>query len=388
MKNLKDFQVKDKRVLVRCDFNVPLKEGVIEDDFRIKKALPTIEYLVKNGAKVILMTHLGKPEGKVVNSLKVKPIFDYLSKIFSIQESSYDKKLIEKTKSLKPGTCLLLENLRFDEREEKNDREFSQELARLGDIYINEAFGCSHRLHSSVVGITEFLPSGAGFLLEKEIESLEKIMKEPLRPLVSVIGGVKINTKIKLIKNLSKKSDELILGGELANTILRVNGLCIGPWPEEKIVKQIKEIDFTSNRVHLPVDVIASADKEGKTYVRESPLAKVRNDEWLLDIGPESIELFSQVIKKAKTIILAGPLGYFENPLFEKGTERIIEIITKNHSAYKLVGGGDTLFAISKFGAEKGFDHISTGGGAMLNFLSGEELPGIVALNEKSKKSS
>ncbi|MDD5606547.1 MAG: phosphoglycerate kinase, partial [Candidatus Pacebacteria bacterium] len=367
---------------LRVDFNVPIEKGIILDDFRIQKSLSTIKYLIEQKAKVILMSHLGNP------GEKMDPIFNYLRKILKIEKAldCIGEEIVEKTKELEPGTCLLLENLRKYEEETKNDREFSKELAKLGDIYINEAFSCSHRLHSSIVGITEFLPSGCGFLLEKEVRILSKAIENPLKPLVCIIGGVKIDTKIKLIKNLLKKSDELILGGELANTILRVQGICIGEWPEEKIVNQIQSIDLSQKKVHLPVDVLASPDKSGKIYVRESSLAKVRKDELLLDIGPESIKLFSQIIKKAETIILAGPLGYFENPLFEKGTKEIAKAIIKNNSAYKIAGGGDTLFSLSKFDLERGFDHISTGGGAMLAFLSGEKLPGLIALENEDKK--
>ncbi len=382
MKTIKDFLVSGKRVLVRCDFNVPLEDGVVQNDFRIKKTLPTIQYLIENKAKVILATHVGDPKGKFDKSLTIDPIFEHLAKIIKIEKASdcIGQDVIEKTNQIEPGTCLLLENLRFHPGEQENNREFSEELSKVADIYINEAFSCSHRLHSSIVGITEFLPSGAGFLLEKEIKVLSKAIEDPIKPLVCVVGGVKIETRIKLIKNLLEKSDNLILGGELANTILRVNGIYVGNLPDEKIIKEVKGINFSSKKVHLPVDVLASPDKTGKVYIRKSSIGKARKEEMLLDIGPESIKLFSEIIKKAKTIIFAGPLGFFENPLFEKGTKEVGEAIIKNHTAYKIVGGGDTLFAINKFNLEKGFDHISTGGGAMLTFLSGEELPGIIAL--------
>ncbi len=382
MKTIKDFSVFGKRVLLRCDFNVPIKDGIVQDDFRIQKSLETINYLIEQKAKIILMTHLGDPEQSI------EPVFDYLKKIIKVEKGFvFNQELIKKTKELEPGTCLLLENLRMNSGETENDRDFSQQLSELGDIYINEAFSCSHRLHSSIVGVTEFLPSGIGFLFEKEIKVLSKAIQDPLRPLVSIIGGVKIDTKIKLIQNLLKNSDELILGGGLANTILRVQGICIGQWPEEKIVNQIERINLAQKKVHLPVDVLASPDKSGKDYVRESSLAKVRKDELLLDIGPESIKLFTEVIKKAKTIILAGPLGYFENSLFEKGTKEIAQAIVKNNSAYKIAGGGDTIFSLVKFDLARGFDHVSTGGGAMLSFLSGENLPGLIALENENKKS-
>lgn len=323
MKTLKDFDVKNKRVLVRCDFDIPLDEkGNITDDFRIKKVIPTIEYLIENKSKVILMGHLGRPGGKAVKTLKVEPVRKKLSEILGISIKEKDSQVI------------LLENLRFDKRERENDSGFAQELAKLGDIYINDAFANSHRDHASIVGVPKYLPSGAGFLLEKEIKVLSNILENSEHPLVAIIGGIKIESKAKVIEQFLEKADHVLIGGKIAYNL-----------------------NLTSSKLHLPVD-----HKDG------------------LDIGPKTIEMFSEIIRKAKMIVWAGPLGKFEDPVYEQGTKQIAEEISKNDKAFKIAGGGDTIFALTKWGLRDKFDHISTGGGAMLQFLSGEELPGLKAL--------
>lgn len=311
MKTLKDFNVKNKRVLVRCDFNIPLDEKEnIADDFRIKQTIPTIEYLLKNEAKVILMSHLA-------NNKSLFVIEERLEKYLGSEEFT------------------LLENLRFNKGEKENDDNFAKELAQLGDIYINDAFGVCHRKHASVVGVPKYLPSGAGFLLEKEIEVLSKVLKKPERPLVAIIGGNKIESKAKVIEQFLEKADYVLIGGRIAG--------------------QIKD---KSNKLYIPVD-----SKNG------------------FDIGPKTIKIFSEIIKKARTILWAGPLGKFEDSVYEQGTKKVAKLIVKNNQAFKIAGGGDTIFALTKFGLRDKFDHISTGGGAMLQFLSGEELPGLKALD-------
>ena len=310
MKLIQDFDVKGKRVLVRCDFNAPLDEkGEIEDDFRIKQALPTIEYLIKKGAKVILMSHLADNRSLV-------PIRKRLEQYLGKKE------------------FVLLENLRRDSREEENDDNFAKELAKLADIYINDAFGTCHRAHASIVGVPKYLPSGAGFLLEREIKVLSKVLENPERPLVAIIGGAKIESKAKVIDKFFKIADQVLIGGKIAEAV-----------------------SIISEKVHLPVDY-----KDG------------------LDIGPKTIKIFSEIIKKAKTILWAGPLGKFEDSAYEQGTKQVAKLIVKNKKAFKIAGGGDTLFALAKFGLRDKFDHVSTGGGAMLAFLGGEELPGLKAL--------
>lgn len=388
MRTIKDLNVKNKRVLVRCDFNVPLNEkGEIEDDFRIKQTIPTIKYLIKNGAKVILMSHLGRPEGKVVESLRLtsvqKKLAEYLDAQVAKAADCIGKEVEKKTIEMKEGEILLLENLRFHKEEKKNYGNFAKEISKLADIYINDAFGVSHRTQASIIGVPKYLPSAAGLLLEKEIKILSRVIEDPWRPLVAIIGGVKIESKIKVIKQFLEKADHLLIGGKISNAILASKGICIGkPLPSKEVMKEIEKFKLTSTKLHLPVDAIASPDETGKFYTRESAPARVRKDEKLLDIGPETIQIFSKIIKNAKMIVWSGPLGFFEEPLFEKGTKAIAEEIARNHRAFKIVGGGETVSAVSQFGLREKFDHISTGGGAMLSFLSGEELPGLRVLEK------
>jgi len=311
MKVVRDFDVKNKKVLVRCDFNVPLNDkGEIEDDFRIRQTLPTIKYLIEKGAKVILMSHLA-------NNKSLAPVRKRLSEYLSGEEFT------------------LLENLRRDKREEENDAGFAEELAELGNIYINDAFSVCHRAHASIVGLPKYLPSGAGFLLEKEVMVLSGILTGAERPLVVIIGGVKIESKGKVINQFLKKADYLLLGGKIADAL-----------------------SINSQNLYLPKD---------------------KNSDF--DIGPKTIKMFSEIIQKAKTVFWAGPLGRFEEKEFETGTREIARAISENKRAFKVAGGGDTIFALLKFGLRDKFDHVSTGGGAMLKFLSGEKLPGLEALN-------
>lgn len=392
-KTLKDFDVKSKRVLVRCDLNVPLDtNGKIEDDFRIKQALPTIEYLIKNNAKIILMSHFGEPKGEKVDSLRLTSVQEKLTELLinSVKKATdcIGRRTKKQTFKIKEGEVLLLENLRFHKEEEENNPEFGKELAQMGDIYINDAFGVSHRTHASIVEVPKHLPSGAGFLLEKEIKILSRVLEKPWRPLVVIVGGVKISSKIKVIKRFLEEADHLLIGGKIANTILTVKGFCVGkPWPPEEVAEEIEKFSLTSTRLHLPVDALVSPDKSGQLYIRESAPGKVRKDEMLLDIGPETIKIFSTIIRTAKMIIWSGPLGFFEEPLFEEGTKAIAQEVVRNHQAFKIIGGGDTIFALSKMGLIEKFDHVSTGGGAMLNFLSGEELPGLKALAHETRTS-
>ena len=383
MKTVKDFNVKNKKVLVRCDFNVPLDNGSIKDDFRIKQTIPTIEYLIENNAKVILMSHLGSPKG-IDKDLKMDPIQKKLSQYLKQDVFKTSECIGKKVKkAISNNQVVLLENLRFYKEEENNDK-FSKELAALADIYINDAFGVSHRKHASVVGVPKHIPSGAGLLLEKEVNILSKVLEKPCRPLVVIVGGAKASSKIKVIKQLQKTADYVLIGGKIANTILIVQGVIAGKsWPSEDTVKEIKELDITPDNLYMPLDNLISSDESGKTYVRESVMDRGKKDEFVFVIGPETIKLFSKIIKQAKMIVWAGPMGLFENPLFEIGTRKIAEEIVSNHKAHKIVGGGDTIFAVSKFGLRDKFDHVSTGGGAMLDFLSGEELPGLKALENE-----
>jgi phosphoglycerate kinase len=400
MKTLNDFNFKNKKVLVRCDFNVPLDENSnILDDFRIKKSIPTIEYLVKRKAKVILIAHLDRPGGEVVEGLRLtsvqKRLMEYLDLPVAKVQDCIGKDVENYVAKMKEGDVLLLENLRFYKGEESNDDNFSKKLADLADIYVNDAFSACHRAHASVVGVTKYLPSAAGLLLEKEIKILSRLLENPWRPLVVIIGGAKVADKIGVISQFLDKADHLLLGGKIANTILQAKGVIVGkPLLDKDLLKKIEKIDTTSPKIHFPVDgVIASESilEEGKRnpvllktkkgeYFRIGGFGSIKKEESVFDIGPETIKVFSEIIKSAKMILWSGPLGMFEEKSFEKGTKDVAEVITRNHSAFKVAGGGDTNLALSKFGLIDKFDHTSTGGGAMLDFLSNKKLPGIEAL--------
>tara|TARA_Y100000310_G_C20629664_1_gene787927 strand:- start:112 stop:1275 length:1164 start_codon:yes stop_codon:yes gene_type:complete len=386
MKTLKGLDVKNKKVLVRCDFNVPLdNKGNVLDSFRIKQTIPTIQYLIKKKAKVILMAHLGSPKGEAQESLKLtlihKKVEELLGSSIIKANDCIGPEVEELVKEMKSGQVILLENLRFHKGEKENDDKFSKDLAKLGDIYINDAFSVSHREHASIIGITKHLPSVAGLLLEKEVKELSRIVKNPKRPLVAIIGGVKISSKIKVIKHFCKKADHLLIGGKVANTILAVKKITSEKvdLPED-IIEEVENIQLTDTNIHLPLDTVVSPDDTGKEYVRQSSLGKVKKTEDILDVGPETVEIFSRIISEAKTIVWSGPIGYFEKPLFENGTKGVAEKVVKNKEAFTVVGGGDTLFAVLKFGVRDQFDHASTGGGAMLTFISNGDLPGLKVL--------
>lgn len=381
-KTVGDFDFKNKKVLVRCDFQVPFNEiGEVADDFKIKEAIPTIEYLIKKGAKVILMSHW-KPKGTTeLRSLRpvALRIEELLGQKVQLVENYGDVKI----SPLEPGQILLLENLRFHEEEELNEEKFAKQLSELGDIYINEAFGVDHRAHASLVGIPKYLPSGAGLLLEKEVKVLSRVLENPWRPLVVIIGGAKIADKIGVIEQFLEKADHLLLGGKIANTILQAKGIIVGkPILEQELLSKIEKIDPTNPRLHLPVDGVISLEDGKDEYLRVGGVGSVRKEESVFDIGPETIKVFSEVVKSAKMILWAGPMGRFEEKQFEKGTKEIGQIVVRNHSAFKVAGGGDTNRALAQFNLADKFDHVSTGGGAMLEFLSGKKLPGIEALKQ------
>ncbi|KKR03584.1 MAG: Phosphoglycerate kinase [Parcubacteria group bacterium GW2011_GWF2_39_13b] len=389
MQFLRNIDVSNKRVLVRADFNVDLdKDGRVIDDFRIKAVIPTIEYLIKNNAKVILMSHLGDPKAGVEEKLRLGPVQDKLMEYLDLSVVKADDCIgseIEKwTQKMDVGEILLLENLRFHKEEKENDENFAKELAKMGDIYVNDAFSVCHRDHASVVAITKFLPSFAGLLLEKEMAVLKKAMEAPEHPLAIIIGGAKISTKIKIVKKFLNLADDILLGGALANTVLRAKGIAIGKSiVEEEMVQDVKNLEITNTKIHIPVDTVVSVDKGGKEESREAPVGKMEENELILDIGPETENLFSQVIKNAKTIIWNGPVGLFEIEKFAHGTEAVARAVA-NCQCYSIVGGGETICYINKLGLADKFSHISTGGGAMLKFMAGEKLPGIEALNSDS----
>ena len=344
MKTVKDFNVRQKRVLLRCDFNVPLsKEGDISDDFRISQTLPTIEYLLSNSAKVILMSHLGDPKGKAIEKFKLDKIQEKLIEFLDISVTKapdcVGRGIQKWTESMRGGEVLLLENLRFHKEEEDNDGVFAKQLASLGDIYFNDAFGVCHRAHASVAGVPEYLPAGAGFLLEKEIKVLDNLIKKPERPLIAIIGGVKVETKSRLIDKISQTADFVLVGG--------------------LIQKEIKEKNITFKYPEKIVAPVGSGDSR--------------------DINEETVELFREKILKAKTVFWNGPLGKFEEEKFSKGTLAVARASIAS-GAVSVVGGGETIDFINQANMTDKFNHVSTGGGAMLAYMSGDELPGLQAL--------
>lgn len=385
MKTLKDFNFKGKRVLLRCDFDVPLSQkGEILDDFRIRQTIPTIEYLIKNEAKVILISHLGRPEGKS-QDFSLKPISLRLEKLLKrkvkLLADCIGGKVEREIEKMEPKDIVLLENLRFHKGEKENNENFTKALAKLGDIYINDAFGACHRAHASIVGLPNYLPSGAGFLLEKEIKVLSKVLEKPWHPLVAIIGGVKIETKIKVIEKFLEKADHLLLGSKIAEIILIAKGILVGrEFPEKEILDKIKKINLTNPKLHLPTDGMMALASLDEKYSRIGAIGTLRKEEEIFDIGSETIKIFSEIIKTAKMIIWNGPIGYFERPPFDTGTKKIAEAICRNYSAFKIAGGGETDSFLHQSGLREKFDLVSTGGGAMLEFLSGEKLPGIEAL--------
>jgi len=384
MKSLADFSFQNKRVIVRCDFNVPIKNGEVSDDFRIKEVILTINHLIENEAKVILISHFGQPKEKD-NKYSLKPIGLKLEKLLDKNVKFLDdckgSKIEKEIEKMKAGQIVLLENLRFYPGEKENDLKFAKALAKLGDIYISEAFSVAHRNHASIATLPKLIPSGIGFLFGREITALTKVRENPDRPLVVIIGGIKISSKIKVIEKFLSKADHLLLGGKIANIILRVKGICLGkPWPEEDVIKIIEKLKLTDTKIHLPVDVVVSPNESGEVYIRETGPGSVRKEEAIFDIGPETIGTFKKIIEEGKTIIWSGALGLAENEKFRQGTKSIAEAIARNHGAFKVAGGGDTTKLLNQFGLSEGFSYISTGGGAMLNYLIGEKMPGIEAL--------
>lgn len=389
---IRDIDWQGKRALVRVDFNVPLDEQQqITDDTRITAAVPTIQYLLDHGASVVLMSHLGRPKNKVVDKLRLDPVAKRLGELLSREV----KKVGETTgaeaeqaaQSLQPGAVLLLENTRFDAREEKNDDSMAQELAKLGDVYVNDAFGAAHRAHASTEGVAKHLPAVAGLLLEKELEYIGGAIEDPQRPFVTVIGGAKISDKIGVIENLLGKVDALLIGGGMANTFLLAQGHKVG----DSLVEQ-ESVDVAKDllqkaaerkvKLMLPVDVVL-ADAFDNNANTQVVAADAVPDSWrILDIGPQSVEQYSAVIKDAKTVIWNGPMGVFEMPKFAEGTRAIAQAMADSQ-ATTIIGGGDSVAAVEQMNLADRMSHISTGGGASLELLEGKELPGVAALKDK-----
>ena len=392
MRNIKDEpNLNQKKVLLRLDLNVPLSNGKITDTTRIDKILPTINFLLKNNAKVIILSHVGRPKGKVVNELSLKPICESLKNKLN-QNIKLVSKNIKEVKSADlfdsyDEKIVILENLRFYEEEERNDNEFAKHLASLADIYVNDAFSCSHRAHASIFEITKFIPSYAGLQLNLEIDALTKITSKIQRPITCIIGGSKISSKINIIKNLISKFDNIIIVGGMANNILKYKGYEIGKSIQENNCNQIiEEIFFLSKKenckIIYPEDVITGKDLNGSPKIKE--LNNISKDELILDIGPKTIKIINQLIEGSKTILWNGPAGYFENPSFSTGSIEIAKkIVEKNkeNTIYSVAGGGDTVALLNSIDATNNFNFVSTAGGAFLEYLEGKELPGIKALN-------
>ncbi len=386
----KGLDLNNKKILIRLDLNVPLNGTNIIDKNRIDKTIPTLQYLLKNNAKIIILSHIGRPKGKIVNELSLKPVCEELEKKLN-QKISFIKDTINKIKIdshfSEKKNIVMLENLRFFKEEENDDVIFAENLANLADIYVNEAFSCSHRKHASVHSITKFIPSYSGIQLEAEVSSLIKITSNIKRPISCIIGGSKISTKITVIKNLIDKFDNIIFVGGMANNILKFKKYEIGNSICEKNVDQIvSEIFYLSEKknckIFFPLDVSTGKSVDEKSTIKK--LREISNDDMILDIGPETIKMIKNIIDNSNTILWNGPAGYFENPEFSKGSKEIAKQIIvrkKENKIYCVSGGGDTVAVLNNFGLVKDFDFVSTAGGAFLEFLEGKELPGIKALN-------
>ena len=394
MKNIlnKDLDLKGKKVLLRVDLNVPMRNGAITETSRIEKIIPTIQLLLEKKAKVIILSHIGRPKGQIKENLSLMPISKKLSFLLN-KDILFNKNPInENTKSeidkISDGSIIMLENIRFNIEEETNDMKFAKKISNLGDIYVNDAFSCSHRSHASIEAITKYIPSYFGLQISEEINALKKITNDIEKPISLVIGGSKISTKINIINNLVKNFDNIIIVGGMANTVLKHTGKNVGKSIcEHGIETLVREIFDNSKKYNckiiIPQDVIVSKGLDGKGEQKE--VENVENDEMILDIGSKTISSIEKIVNNSKTILWNGPAGYFENPNFQNGTKKILEAIsnkTKNDKIFSVAGGGETVAAINKFQKSNSFTFISTAGGAFLEYLEGKTLPGIKALNQ------
>jgi phosphoglycerate kinase len=387
-KTVRDVDLQGKRVVMRVDFNVPLQEGEITDDTRIRAALPTIQYVLQEGASLVLMSHLGRPKGEVKPELSLEPVAERLGELLGrdvqLAPDCIGPEVEAMAEALEPGEVLLLENTRFHKGEEKNDPEMGEQLAKLGDVYVNDAFGAAHRAHASTAGIAEHLPAVAGLLMEKEIEFLGGAIEDPERPYVAIIGGAKISDKIGVIRNLLTKVDALLIGGGMANTFLASQGYEMGDSLVEADSVEVAEtlIDEGGDKLVLPVDAVVADAFAADAAHKVVPVDGVEPGWRILDIGPKTIELFKDKLDGAKTVVWNGPMGVFEFPAFAKGTTAVAEMVAAS-DATSIIGGGDSVAAIQQAGLSERMSHISTGGGASLEMLEGKELPGLAALDDK-----
>ena len=392
-KTIKDVNFEGKRALVRCDFNVPMEDGKITDDGRIRAALPTIKYLVEAKAKVILMSHLGRPKGEPKAQFSLSKVADRLAELvgqpvkFAQSDVVVDDSVRKIASELQNGEIMLLENVRFRKEETDNDLHFAKELSELGDIFVQEAFGTAHRAHASTAGVAEYLPAVSGFLIEKEVKFLGDAVADPKRPFVAIMGGAKVADKIKVIDNLLEKVDTLIIGGGMSYTFFKAKGYEIGSSIlDENGIELAKEIMDKANKLNkdlvLPVDIVVADKFENEANTKTVDAENIPSDMMGLDIGPKSIELFNKKIAEAKTVVWNGPVGVFEMENFAKGTCAVADALAESE-CISIIGGGDSAAAIKKFGLEDKMTHISTGGGASLEFLEGKELPGIAVIEDK-----
>jgi phosphoglycerate kinase len=386
-----DIFLKGKKVIVRVDLNVPMKDGSITELSRIIKILPTLKLLIKKKAKIIILSHIGRPKGKVVNGMSLEPISKKLSELLNTEVLFNKNKINEKTfieiNKIPNGSIMMMENIRFYEEEEKNEDSFSKKISSLGDIYVNDAFSCSHRAHSSIEGITKYIQSYCGLQFIEEINALKRITSKITRPVTCIIGGSKISTKIKIISNLINNFDNIVIVGGMGNAMLKNTGVDIGKsicddgYKDlvEEILKKSKTHDC---QIYYPLDVVVSKTLDGNGTIKE--VNEINNDEMILDIGPKTITSIKNIIEESNTVLWNGPAGYFENPNFANGTKKILEIISNKrvkNKIYAVAGGGETVAVINKFKKLDSFNFVSTAGGAFLEYLEGKELPGIKALN-------
>ncbi|AWC34505.1 phosphoglycerate kinase [Bacillus cytotoxicus] len=391
-KSIRDVDLKGKRVFCRVDFNVPMKDGKITDETRIRAALPTIQYLVEQGAKVILASHLGRPKGQVVEEMRLTPVAvrlgELLGKDVKKADEAFGPAVQEMVAAMNEGDVLVLENVRFYAGEEKNDAELAKEFAALADIFVNDAFGAAHRAHASTAGIADYLPAVAGFLMEKELEVLGKALSNPDRPFTAIIGGAKVKDKIGVIRHLLDKVDNLIIGGGLAYTFVKALGHEIGlSLCEDDKIELAKEFMALAKEkgvnFYMPVDIVITEEFSETATTKIVDIDSIPSNWEGVDIGPKTREIYADVIKNSKLVVWNGPMGVFEMTPFSNGTRAVGQALADAEGTYSVIGGGDSAAAVEKFGMADKMSHISTGGGASLEFMEGKELPGVVCLNDK-----
>ncbi|MEY8350187.1 phosphoglycerate kinase [Bacillus cereus] len=391
-KSIRDVDLKGKRVFCRVDFNVPMKDGKVTDETRIRAALPTIQYLVEQGAKVILASHLGRPKGQVVEEMRLTPVAarlgELLGKDVKKADEAFGPAVQEMVAAMNEGDVLVLENVRFYAGEEKNDAELAKEFAALADLFVNDAFGAAHRAHASTAGIADYLPAVSGFLMEKELEVLGKALSNPERPFTAIIGGAKVKDKIGVIRHLLDKVDNLIIGGGLAYTFVKALGHEIGQslCENDKIdlAKEFMELAKEKGvNFYMPVDVVITEEFSETATTKVVGIDAIPETWEGVDIGPKTCEIYADVIKNSKLVVWNGPMGVFEMTPFAEGTKAVGQALADAEGTYSVIGGGDSAAAVEKFGMADKMSHISTGGGASLEFMEGKELPGVVCLNDK-----